>query len=91
MAAGGKGDKPPKADLMLGVCQLDTWQSDLTTPDTLPGAADFLIGLGASKNREKSVLGALGGRKSSSDCTASGPQVGCGVAAAWIFGPGSRD
>ena len=91
MAAGGKGDKPPKADLMLGVCQFDTWQSDLTTPDTLPGAADFLIGLGASKNREKSVLGSLGGRKVSSGCAASGRQVGGEVAAAWIFGPGSRD
>ena len=79
MAAGGKGDKPPKADLMLGVCQLDTWQSDLTTPDTLPGAADFLIGLGASKNREKSVLGALGGRKVSSSWAARLRRSGGGV------------
>ena len=29
VAAGGKGDKPPKADLMLGVCQLTLgWRSD---------------------------------------------------------------
>ena len=90
MAAGGKGDKPPKADLMLGVCQFDTWQSDLTTPDTLPGAADFLIGLGASKNREKSVLGALGGRKVRSGCAPSGRRSGGGA----DFGPrvkGLRD
>ena len=47
----------------------------------------FLIALGAAKNREKSVLGALGGRKVSSRCAASGRQVGGEVSAASTAAP----